>query len=158
MREFDDYLDIILKHEGGYVNDPNDPGGETKYGISARAFPTLDIKNLTVSGARKIYYEHYWLPMKLDHIVNEELKLHLFDMGVNAGIKKAVMLLQTLLNQTVDGVIGNNTLKALINYPQDIVKDYKIARKAYYDKIITKNPKLAKFKKGWYRRVDTTEF
>lgn len=158
MREFEDYLDVIIKHEGGYVWDVDDPGGETKYGISARAFPKLDIKNLTVEGASKIYYQNYWLPMNLKLISNEELNLHLFDMGVNAGTKTSIKILQALLDLTTDGIIGNNTVKAIENYKGDIVEDYKDARKEFYNKKIVNNPRLAKFKNGWYKRVDSTQF
>ena len=63
---FDILVKKVLKHEGGYVNDPSDPGGETKYGISKRAFPDLDIKNLTEEQAILIYYDEYWLDAKVD--------------------------------------------------------------------------------------------
>ena len=51
---FDEIIDVVLHHEGGYVNDPKDPGGETNYGISKRAYPDVDIKNLTEDGAKDI--------------------------------------------------------------------------------------------------------
>ena len=62
------YIEIenVIKHEGGYVNDPSDPGGETKYGISKKAYPKVDIKNLTLDDAIEIYKDDYWLPAKVD--------------------------------------------------------------------------------------------
>lgn len=159
MKIFEDYLHIILNHEGGYVNHPNDPGGETKYGICKRAYPNLDIKNLTIDQASEIYHKDYWSPMNLDLIPNNELlKLHLFDMGVNSGIRNAIKLLQAILDTNADGVIGQETVKAIKTYPDKILDDYKIARKNYYDKIIEKNPKLETFRKGWYNRIEGTNF
>lgn len=64
MEQFEQAIAFTLSWEGGYVNDPNDPGGETKYGISKKSYGHLDIKNLTVEQAKAIYYEDYWLPSK----------------------------------------------------------------------------------------------
>jgi lysozyme family protein len=171
MRNFIDYLWVILKHEGLYVNHPNDPGGATNFGISLRFIKMKgidvnndgdinikDIKDLTVEKASELYYNHFWLPMRLNLIDNELLKLHLFDMGINAGTKTAVRILQRLLEVDDDGIIGKKTVAAINKYGPNIVADYAIARKVYYNKIIERNPKLAVFKKGWYRRVDTTYF
>ena len=63
---FDLIMNIILKHEGGYVNDPDDLGGETKYGISKRSFPSIDIKNLTKSEAIELYRQNYFVPLEID--------------------------------------------------------------------------------------------
>jgi len=159
MKIFEDYLTVILRHEGGYINHKNDPGGETNFGICKRAYPNLDIKNLTVEQASIIYNKDYWLPMNLDLIEdNELLKLHLFDMGVNSGTKNAVKLLQAILETDADGLIGKDTIKSLSTYPTNIVDDYKITRKHYYDKIIIKNPKLEVFRKGWYNRIENCKF
>jgi lysozyme family protein len=158
MKSFGDYLKVILKHEGGYVNDPDDPGGETKYGICKKQFPHLDIKNLTVEQASKIYFESYWLPMNLDKIDNELLKLHLFDMGVNAGTKSAIKLLQEMLGITQDGVIGNITSNSIKSWQGNVVADYINARKGYYLRLVKNKPKLNKFLKGWFNRVNNTKF
>ncbi len=58
--EFNDIIEVVLHHEGGYVNDPKDPGGETNFGVAKRSHPDVDIKNLTKDGAKEIYKEHYW--------------------------------------------------------------------------------------------------
>ena len=86
-KEFARCFPFIIEREGGYVNDPKDPGGETKYGISKRAFPNLDIKNLSKEEAAKIYYNKYWLFVadKLDWPLN----LVMFDCAVNQGTGKA---------------------------------------------------------------------
>lgn len=84
---------IVVGEEGGYVNDPRDPGGETKYGISKRSYPNVDIKNLTLEQARAIYREDYWDALKLDGQPWHKA-LCLFDCAVNQGRAVAVELLQ----------------------------------------------------------------
>ncbi len=86
-KEFARCIPLIFEAEGGYVNDPKDPGGETKFGISKRAFPALDIKNLTKQQAAIIYYQRYWLFVadKLEWPLN----LVMFDCAVNQGTRKA---------------------------------------------------------------------
>jgi lysozyme family protein len=96
--------------------------------------------------------------MNLGNINNELLKLHLFDMGVNAGTKTAVKILQRMLGIVADGIIGNDTLAHIESYTGNIVADYMSARREYYIRIIEKNPKLSIFRRGWFRRVNTTYF
>ena len=59
---FDEIIEVVLEHEGGYVNDPHDAGGETNFGIAKRWYPDVDIKNLTKEQAKKIYHQDYWSP------------------------------------------------------------------------------------------------
>ena len=66
--KFEDIINDVFEKEGGYVNDPKDPGGETKYGISKRAFPNVDIKSITKEDAKKIYMDNYWTPSKSESI------------------------------------------------------------------------------------------
>jgi lysozyme family protein len=157
MRKFDDYIKIILLHEGGYINDPLDPGGETNYGISKRQYPNLDIKNLTEKQASDIYFNDYWTPMNLDILKDELLKLHLFDMGINAGIKSAIKLLQQIVSTKEDGILGNITAER-VNYILNIVELYKLKRIEYYNSLVLKNSKLKKFLNGWINRVNLTNF
>lgn len=171
MRKFEDYLKVILKHEGGYVNNPNDPGGATKYGISLRFLKdnkidintdgrvdSKDIVSITIEEASDIYFRYFWSKMNLEHINNDLLKLHLFDMGVNAGTKSAIKLLQKMIGVTPDGIIGKLTLAAIDSYKGNIVADYASARLSYYHRLTIKNPKLKVFMKGWTNRVNGTRF
>ena len=87
LTKFNQIIDKVLKHEGGYVNDPNDPGGETNYGISKRAYPNVDIKNLTIDGAKEIYKKDYWDKTKVES-VPERLRYIYFDMCVNMGMRR----------------------------------------------------------------------
>lgn len=124
--DFERALKFVLRWEGGYVNDPNDPGGETKYGISKRAYPHEDIKNMTLERATKIYYENYWLkagcnslPFPFDIVV--------FDTSVNMGRRRAVEFLNTYSDW----------------------RDYLLKRIEFYSKL-----KTAKhFLRGWVNRV-----
>jgi lysozyme family protein len=157
-REFKDYLEVILRHEGGYVDNKNDLGGETNYGISHRAYPDLDIKNLTIEQVSDIYYNDYWLKLNIDNLFNEDLKLHIFDMAVNAGTKTSIKLLQHILGVVEDGIMGSETESKVEEYFTSILTLYKNARITYYNSLVTKNPKLQEFLKGWILRVNNTKF
>ena len=102
---------IIDELEGGYVNDPKDPGGETRYGISKRAFPNEDIKNLSKERAYDLYKEHYWDKVKADDLPYP-LNFLVFDFAVHSGVKRAVQVLQMVLKVTQDGLIGPRTIAA----------------------------------------------
>jgi lysozyme family protein len=93
---FYEIIEDVIEKEGGYVNDPDDPGGETKYGISKKAFPKEDIKNLTIVRAKDIYYTKYWKPSKA-YLIPDELQHIYFDMCVNFGIIGAGKVLQRAL-------------------------------------------------------------
>ena len=124
MRPFSDFIKVILQHEGGLVDNPSDPGGLTNYGISQTAYPGLDIKNLTIEDATSIYYNDYWKKMNLDLLSDDFIKLHLFDMGVNAGIKTAIKLLQQILGVIQDGIIGPNTASVSNQFEDNLVQSY----------------------------------
>ena len=95
--EFDEIIEVVLHHEGGYVNDPDDPGGETNFGIAKRSHPDVDIANLTKDGAKEIYKEHYWDKNKVESLP-EDLRHIYFDMCVNQGKGRAVKILQRAAN------------------------------------------------------------
>lgn len=92
MKDFEKALQFVLKWEGGYSNDPNDPGGETKYGISKRSYPELDISKLTLKQAEKIYYENYWLKTGCDQLPYP-FNIVVFDTAVNMGRRRALEFL-----------------------------------------------------------------
>src|SRR5690606_39725856 len=78
-------VEVVLEHEGGYVNDPRDPGGETNWGISKRAYPDLDIANLTRTDAIAIYYRDWWQRYEYDRLKDDAVVTKLLDMAVNMG-------------------------------------------------------------------------
>ena len=95
--DFDTAFEFILRWEGEYVNDPNDPGGATKYGISSRSYPNLDIENLTVYDAKGIYYKDYWLRSGCDELT-PPMDIIIFDTSVNMGVSRA----KGFLNESTD--------------------------------------------------------
>ena len=153
---FDEIIEVVLHHEGGYVNDPKDPGGETNFGIAKRSHPDVDIKNLTKDGAKEIYKEHYWdknkvedLPANLRHIY--------FDMCVNQGKGRAVKILQRAANAkgadlVVDGGLGPKTIHSIRSNDVELerVRAYRVK---YYADLVTRKPDLEKFYFGWFRRA-----
>ena len=151
--KFDDIIKVVLKHEGGYVNDPVDPGGETNFGIAKRSHPDVDIKNLTKEGAKEIYYQDYWMKNRVPQLP-DDLKHIYFDMCVNQGRGRAVKILQQAANAKganlkVDGGLGPKTISALNGVELDRVRAYRIK---YYADLVTRKPDLEKFYFGWFRR------
>ena len=152
MADFNKAFKKVLKFEGGYVNDKSDSGGETKYGISKKAFPNLDIKNLTLNEAKEIYKKVYWDRIKGDEIKSQKIAELIFDTAVNMGAYFAIKSAQKILNVKQDGIIGAITLNALNNVNEEVfIKDYKLARIAKYVEI-AKGDKI-KFLRGWIKRV-----
>lgn len=125
-------LRFTLAEEGGYVNDPADPGGETKWGVSKRSYPDLNIKNLTPEQASNIYARDYWLASGCDFI-EWPLCAVVFDTAVNCGVSRARQWLREIPNATA--------------------KDYLQRRRQYYLDICRKNSSLNKFVWGWMSRL-----
>lgn len=155
MANFDAALAVTLKWEGGYVNDPADPGGETKYGISKRSHPNVDIQALTHEQAAGIYRRDYWSRIKGGDIRNQATANVLFDMAVNMGAVTAIRILQHVVGVEADGVVGPITLRATnTDTPPNVVVDLlTLGRLRYYHNIIEGNPSLKRFLWGWMRRT-----
>ncbi len=105
-------LDWIITTEGGYVNSPYDPGGETKYGISKKSYPNIDIKNITTEQAKAIYKHDYWQPTNCD-IFSLPVALCLFDTAVHSGSMTAIRIAQLATKQKPDGLMGERTINAI---------------------------------------------
>jgi len=152
---FEEIIDRVLESEGGYVNDPDDPGGETKYGISKRAYPKVDIKDLTIKDAKQIYYEDYWTPSKADQL-SDQLKEIYFDMVVNFGKRGAARVLQRACNGKnkykikVDGMVGAATISASKNVEPERLRSYRVLK---FAEIVIKKPSREKYWFGWFRRA-----
>ena len=156
MSKFDEIIEVVLEHEGGYVNDPKDPGGETNYGIAKRSHPDVDIKNLTREGAKEIYKEVYWDKNKVESLPEELWHIY-FDMCVNQGKSRAVIIIQRAVNGkggslTVDGGMGPMTIAAIgkSRVELDRVRAYRVK---YYSDLVTKKPDLERFYFGWFKRA-----
>ncbi len=141
----------------GYVNDPVDMGGETKYGVAKKPNPDLDITNLDWAGAQRVYYRRYWLAAHCDEITQFAPRLAVlhFDGAVNHGVGRAAIFLQRAAGTTEDGDIGPATLGALAA-KDEIAVCNRICdiRSDFYRAIVASKPAQSKFLKGWLRRID----
>ena len=153
-KTFDEIIEQVLEHEGGYVDDPTDSGGETKYGISKKAYPNEDIKGLTVERAKELYKRDYWDRFKVDNLPDRIRHIY-FDMCVNMGGGRATKILQEACNSKnsykidVDGGIGKNTIKAPANLEDFRLRAYRVM---FYAELVMKKPEQMKFWVGWFRR------
>ena len=137
----------------GYTNDPDDRGGETKFGIAKSANPDLDITNLDWEAAMQVYYKRYWLGGNCQDLPPRLAALH-FDGCVNHGIGKQAKFLQESVGAIADGDIGPATL-ALVRAMDEIDVCNKVCmqRETFYRNIVANNGSQAKYLNGWLRRV-----
>lgn len=127
-------MTFVFKWEGGYVNDPVDPGGETNYGISKRSYPNVDIKNLTKQAAQVIYQRDYWNAINGDSL-DPALACAALDTAINMGVGRA----KQFLAKTSE-------------WAQFIQ-----LRKDYYNGLVASKPTMSKYLKGWLNRVNDLE-
>lgn len=123
-------VDLVLRHEGGYVNDPRDPGGETNFGISKRSYPDLAIADLTRAQAGSIYQKDFWTPT----------------MAAQTDQRLANCMLDSRVNQ---GPVGEGASFK----PGISLVDFQIARLLRYVAIVAQDPTQLKFLGGWFRRT-----
>lgn len=141
----------------GYVNDPDDAGGETKFGVAKNANPDLDITNLTWEQAKDVYYNKYWIAGKCHQLPSRVAVLH-FDGCVNHGPRSAAKFLQRALGVQDDGVIGPATLDAAEQADEfELCMAISQERAKFYQNIVRNKPSQAKFLKGWLRRIEEME-
>lgn len=148
-RLFAHCVEIVLSHEGGYVHDPRDPGGETRWGISKRAYPSLDIAKLTRSDAVEIYRQDYWNRIGGDELP-QGVALIVFDCAVNQGVGYAARCLQQALGVAVDRVIGPVTRDAAMRSDQrQLINEIAARRGVRYGD----NANVGVYGLGWFRRL-----
>lgn len=151
----------MFGHEGGYVNNHNDPGGPTKYGIThktlaahrgVKSVTAAQVKALTISEATEIYRRSYWvqsggdlLPVGIDYMA--------FDYGVNSGPAQAIKSLQRIVGVTIDGIVGAQTVTAVNNFKGDLIGAYASERLRFMRSLKT----WSKFGKGWGKRVNDVQ-
>jgi len=146
---FETIIDRVLMHEGGYTAGGNDPGGETKWGISKRSYPKLNIKALTRAQAVEIYRKDFWNRLKADTL-HDGVAFQLMDFAVNSGISTAIRYYQRALNVADDGHFGPVSQKAAKETcePDQIMR--LLAERLEY---ISKFTNFDRFGRGWVRRV-----
>jgi len=155
---FDECLKMLLHHEGGYVNHPSDPGGETNLGVTKKVYQewggTKDMKDLTVEDVAPIYKKNYWDRCKCDDL-ESGVDWVVFDWAVNSGTGRSAKAIQKICGATQDGAIGPKTL-ALIGTQntQYVIEEFGKLRQDFYESLKT----FDTFGKGWTRRnKETTE-
>ena len=147
---FEEAMTFVLHHEGGYVNNPHDPGGETNYGISKRQYPDLDIQAITPSQALDIYRRDYWQVCRCEELP-ELIRLPLFDTAVNMGSSAAISMLQRACGANPDGVMGPATITQVLKF-----SDIEQLRSSLLTERMTNytiNKEWARFGAGWAMRV-----
>ena len=171
-------LEVILKNEGGFVNDPYDLGGATNFGITEKTLEDFlgkkvtiqEVKDLDIELAKKIYILKYYTTSRIDEFPNS-MKLNLFDMLVHSGEKNTMLTLQKAINQTfltsssiqveliADGIGGSKTISACYDLEkifgfEIFRKVFLTKRKEFLEKIILKAPEQMVFFIGWMNRLD----
>lgn len=161
IRVFDLMFNHLINAEGGYQCDPDDRGNwtsgvigkgklkGTKYGVSAMAYPKLNIKELTVEDAKNIFRIDYWDKIKANYLP-DSLSILVSDTAYNSGCKTAVKILQKALGVSIDGKIGNTTIGAANRLPlKKVLEDYSIYRLDYLHDC----KGWSKYGAGWAKRV-----
>jgi len=162
---FNDCLAAVLKEEGGYVNNPRDPGGMTNLGVTKRVWEKwcghtaseAEMRSLSVAKVTPLYRAQYWNAVCGDQLPGA-LALCVFDFAVNAGPRRAGQTLQRLVSASQDGQIGPATLRAVQQYVTghslaDTVRQYQNARRGFYRGL----DGFVHFGKGWLNRCDRVE-
>lgn len=173
MAQFQVALEKVLKNEGGYVNDPQDSGGETYKGIARSrnskwegwiridickrqsGFPAnLDRDEVLQQQIANFYETNYWDAISADGIVNQQVAETIFDFGVNAGVKISAMLAQQVVEATADGVIGPKTLDKINAFDADhFLAAFTVLKIARYVSIVKRRPESRKYFYGWVCRA-----
>ena len=162
MTPFERAFIETIDFEGGYVFDPDDPGGETKFGISKRAYPNINIAALTIYSAKVLYFRDYWEACRLNELFADKISGEIFDTAVNMGRKAAVLIAQRALNflgedLVEDGKIGNKTISALNKWSKKDQRALFICLNGFqfsqYRLITQNNRGLTKFTRGWTKRI-----
>jgi lysozyme family protein len=158
VADFNQAVQKTLVHEGGYVDNPNDKGGPTKYGITQADMPGVNIAAITTEMAVAYYREHYWKDL-YSQINDQPTADKLFDTGVLFGVGTAVKLLQIALKNKImvvsDGVFGEQTLAALNQAGANFVLAYRPVLLNHCMNIVNRNPSDGVFLEGWANRINS---
>ena len=158
---FEQCLALVLREEGGYVNDPRDPGGRTNHGVTQAVWEAFigkevtesDMQNLTVQDVGPLYRAQYWDKIRGDELP-DGIDYAVFDFAVNSGVGRAAKVLQTVVGVTVDGQIGQHTIDACkASNARDIATQVCEKRIDFLQGL----PTWDAFGKGWGGRVSRVE-
>ena len=153
---FDECLKMLLHHEGGYVNHPSDPGGETNLGVTKKVYQewggTKDMKDLTVEDVAPIYKKNYWDRCKCDDL-ESGVDWAVFDWAVNSGTGRSAKAIQKICGASQDGAIGPKTLALISKQNTEyVIEEFGKIRQDFYESLKT----FDTFGKGWTRRNKET--
>lgn len=150
---FEQAISKVLAHEGGYVNDPTDRGGETNYGITIAVARengySGSMKDMPIEVAKDIYKHKYWDKVRAEELP-ESIRYIVFDTAINMGVTRAVKLLQQCGEVDDDGIFGTKTM---LGASQVELYQYALQRMYFYCQIVRNNQTQAKFIGGWSNRV-----
>ena len=161
QENFDKCLDMLLHHEGGFVNHPRDPGGMTNHGVTrmvyekwvGRQMSEQDMRDLTPADVAPIYKNEYWKRCKCDDLPSG-VDWCVFDWAVNSGVGRSAKALQGIIGATQDGGIGPKTLILIAEHePKDLIEKMHDKRQGFYEGLKT----FDSFGKGWTRRNKETK-
>ncbi len=160
MTNFETALRVVFHHEGGFVDNPADKGGPTKYGITAAALAAFlgpitpdDIPTLTEARATAVYHKQ-WTDMRLDEVHSSLVSTVLFDQAVLDGTVGAILRMQTVLGIATDGRMGTLTLAAInCEDAERLAFRYVRASVHYYTRIVEHDSTQAVFLGGWIDRL-----
>lgn len=179
MADFTKAFNLTLANEGGYVNDPDDPGGETYKGVARKTWPKsliwviidelkqksalnrapitsaeIEIDNQLQYEVKQFYYINFWQKIKGDAITDQEVANSIFDFAVNAGVNTSSSLAQMVAGADVDGVIGKDSILAINDFePDHFLAAFTVAKIARYVNIVKKRPASRKYFYGWVLRA-----
>lgn len=169
MASIDIFAPKLLRWEGGFVNDPDDPGGATNFGVTLNTWKRVghdkdgdgdidaeDIRKLSLADAKGVLKKYFWDKCHADDIRSQSVAEMLVDFMYNSG-GVAIYKLQKTLGIVQDGVIGPQTLRVLNSHPnqRQVFEQLKQYRLQYIDYIISRKPRLAKFSRGWKNRINS---
>lgn len=162
MADFKKALAKVLKWEGGFAEHPSDPGGRTNKGITQKTYNYYyegDVLHITDEQVETIYRIGFWNKIKGDYINSQSVAELLFDYAVNSGVKTAVVKIQRILKVADDGVLGPKTLEAINSRnAKALFDELHSVRATYYKQLVTKNPSLKVFYRGWCNRLNSYTF
>lgn len=154
-------MPVILKWEGGFVNDPLDRGGATNKGVTIGTFLSFypnktvdDLKRITDDQWLTIFKNGYWDPWRADQINNQAVANIVVDWAWASGARTSIRKVQELLGVTVDGLVGNQTITAINSAdPEELFDRIKVARYDFVDAIVKRDPSQSRFIRGWKNRI-----
>ena len=171
MSDFNDAIPTVLRHEGGFVDSPNDPGGATNFGVSLRWLKAkglleeleeqdktqdevLVVRSLTKEQAAGFYKAYWWDFYKYQNLFAQSVATKVLDTAINMGASRAHRILQGIVGVVPDGVLGPKSFaEANAMSPSVLVVKFQTAQAQFYRDLVVRNPKLEEFISGWLNRA-----